>query len=408
MDVCAKCKVKKKEPFIGCEGTCNDWFHISCAGYSDAEYKLLERNKNIFFWCNTCRISCKIVKKDTMDTINGNIGDIKNEIDDIKNCVDDVSKQFDRSFLNNLLGEFSKKLMIDIEKLVNKYQSDTLKEIDLKLEKSHSSSIPAHNNVQTYASAASQDKSAFVLQPKTMNHSVTTTKMDMLHNINPIESDIAVSKVVSTKNGGVVIHCNKSESEKFKQLATSKLGDKYEVKQLPTLHPRVKIVGMSEKYDAEVLIKFIKLQNKNVVDDTSVCSVINIECLRKNSRIYQALIQVDIATYGRLMDHGKLFVGYDYCTIYDGIGLKRCYKCCNFNHIAKNCHEVLPSCPKCAGSHYLKECKSNDLKCILCSNFQAAHGTLNVDSNHACFDNKCPVYTEALKRYKHNILGGKK
>lgn len=392
MSDCAKCKVKKKEPFVGCEGTCKNWFHISCAGYSEADYKLLERNRNVFFWCNSCKISCQIVNKNTVEAIDKNI-------DNIKSQVDNVLKKFDEDFLNNLLNDYSKKLMVDIEVLIKKYHNETLELIASKLDESHSSNMP------TYSKVLTQTQSTFVLQPKDTNQSATKTKSDMVHSMNPVESQIAVSKVVGTRKGAVVVHCNESESKKFKQLANCKLGDKYDVKQLPTLHPRIKIVGMSEKHEADVLMKFIKHQNKDIVDDLSVCDFISIDCLKKNSRIYQAIIQVDINTYSRLMDQGKIFVGYDYCTVYDGIELRRCYKCCNFHHIAKKCHKELPSCPKCAGSHFLKDCTSNDFKCILCSNFQAAHGNLNVDLGHACWDSKCPIYTEALKRYRHSILG---
>lgn len=70
---------------------------------------------------------------------------------------------------------------------------------------------------------------------------------------------------------------------------------------------RAKIVGMVDIGMIRMFL-FIKLLNKNI--DASVCSVLNISYLRKNSIIYQALIQVE------LLYMYKILVGYDYCTVY--------------------------------------------------------------------------------------------
>lgn len=46
-----KCQYKKaNKRLIGCEGTCNKWYHFSCLGLNEQEYLLLDNNSNIFYF----------------------------------------------------------------------------------------------------------------------------------------------------------------------------------------------------------------------------------------------------------------------------------------------------------------------------------------------------------------------
>lgn len=139
--------------------------------------------------------------------------------------------------------------------------------------------------------------------------------------------------------------------------------------------------------------------------DNSVCDLVYVKPLRNNNQIYQALIQVDIETYNRIIDKGKIFVGYDYCSVYDAIDVKRCYKCCGFHHIANKCIKDTPVCPKCSGNHFLKECTATDLKCVHCSNLNSTQN-MNIDTQHAVWDPKCHVYKEIQSKMKAKVLGG--
>lgn len=311
-----------------------------------------------------------------------------------------IVSRFEGNFFDDVLEDCRKKFSSEVENIIKACTSELGNQISAKL-KAFSETANDPVKTRSYASVAS--KSAFALKPKNSDQSVKATKADVLQNIDPVESEISISHVVPMKNGGIVVQCNESESSKFKQLANSKLGAKYEVKQLSTLHPRVKIVGLSEKLEENVILRYLKCQNKSVFCDDSVCSIVSINNLKKNRNIYQILLQVDRVTYKKILEIGKIFIGYDYCSVYDGIELRRCYNCCNFNHLSKNCSKDVPSCARCSGSHSVRDCKSDIMCCILCSNFNAAHNQ-DINTNHAVWDSGCPVYQEALKRFKHNVL----
>ena len=72
MSNCCKCKSSKRDGLVGCEGSCNKWFHHSCINLSDSEFKLLEKSKNLFHLCDSCKTSCEIVEKSHLTNLGKN------------------------------------------------------------------------------------------------------------------------------------------------------------------------------------------------------------------------------------------------------------------------------------------------------------------------------------------------
>ncbi|CAH1103988.1 unnamed protein product [Psylliodes chrysocephalus] len=92
------------------------------------------------------------------------------------------------------------------------------------------------------------------------------TKTAMIQNINPISSNINITKVVNVRDGGPMVRCeNSDECIKFKKLADEKLANDYTIKEVPVLNPRFKIIGISENLSENDLINVIKSQNKNEI-----------------------------------------------------------------------------------------------------------------------------------------------
>lgn len=396
---CAKCKFKKREGLVGCEGSCNKWFHTSCISMTENEFKLLDKCKNLFYLCDVCRINCNIVNKETTTKLNQNMQDIESKVTDLAaNVSEDV--------LNKIIHNQYQVMLQHLDTIFTSFKSDLQQLLSAKIENINKSlQYVAENVPQSATMACNKTSSSFILKPKNLDQTISTTKSDILHNIDPVESNISISKVKTARNGGIVISCNSgNESDKFKDLANHKLGDKYDVKQLPSLNPRVKVVGFSEKIDGAVLLNYIKSQNKQCFSEDSVCQLINIYSLKKNKNLFQALIQVDRITYQKIMTSGKLFVGYDYCSVFDGIAVRRCFNCCGFHHVANQCLVNAPICPKCSESHVVNECKSTTLKCVNCFKLKNTLNA-NIQTDHAAWDLKCHVYKETLKRFKANILG---
>ncbi|CAH1109054.1 unnamed protein product [Psylliodes chrysocephalus] len=91
-----------------------------------------------------------------------------------------------------------------------------------------------------------------------------TTKdiVDIMGNINPTELNVKVSKANNTRDSGILIGCSKNEdSSKFKDAANAKLSDAYEVKEIKSRNPKIRIVVMIEKHEPDELISLLKYQN---------------------------------------------------------------------------------------------------------------------------------------------------
>lgn len=396
MTSCAKCRINKNEGLVGCEASCNCWYHYSCIGLTNVEFTMLSKSKNLFYMCDNCKHKCDIVVKSSVQDYNNNIKSINERVTEVSKTV--------RKTLDTQLGGFSKLLDDLKENLLKSIKSDVEIAITEHLNKFTSQwteSCPS----KTYASAASSSNASLLVTPKVTQKS-STTKSDMLQNINPIDVNINLTQVKQVRDGGLLISCaNDNECTKFKEVAADKLSNKYVIKEVSALNPRLKIVGISEKLDNDVLLNYIQTQNKCVFSDDSVCKIIANVPLKKNKNIYQVTIQTDKVTYKSIMEQGKLFVGYDYCNVFDAIDIRRCYKCCGFHHLSNKCLSKVTICPRCAEHHAVADCKSDVLRCINCINFKKGNKDVVIDVNHASWDTCCHVYSNTLKKFKNNILG---
>lgn len=383
---------------VGCDGSCNKWYHFSCLGLTNVEFSMYSKSKNLFYMCDQCKRNCDILDKPTLNDYNTNLKSVNEHVLEV---TDVVGKKLDAQ-----LAEFNKlfdDLKTDVLNSIKSQIESTVKEY-FKTSGMQNTVTRHAGQITTYAGAAGA-KSSFLVTPKVTQNSVVT-KSDMLHNVNPINTNINLTKVKNARDGGLLISCGSDmEGDKFKEVAAEKLSDKYTINEVSSLNPRIRVVGISEKLEDDVLLNYIKTQNKYMFSDLGDCKIISNVPLKKKKNIYQATIQTDRFTYKNIMEQGKLFIGYDYCSVFDAIELRRCYKCCGFHHHSNRCTSRDEICPSCAQTHKVADCKSDVLYCINCHNFKKINKDCNIDVNHASWDNKCHVYNLTLERFKNNILG---
>ncbi|CAH1976567.1 unnamed protein product [Acanthoscelides obtectus] len=239
-----------------------------------------------------------------------------------------------------------------------------------------------------------------IVKPKNNDQPHAATRLKMRQSVDPVTNNIKFSQVKNIKNGGLLIKCDGSEdASKLKELASLHLADDYEVKEVRKFNPRLKIVGMSECIDKEQLSVILKSQN-SVFQNDSECTVLKVWPTKKSGDVFQAILDVDIATYSSILSRGNLIVNFESCIVYDAISLRLCFKCCGHNHYAKNCKSKVQVCVKCSLDHKLSECRSASLKCINCVNARLPN------SNHAAWDaDNCTLYMKKLAEYKKSIIG---
>lgn len=356
--VCSFCRqsINSRAKTIICDGSCGKLFHASCFNVPAEVLKNLNKIDGLSWRCPTC-------------------------LDEFKTTEDKF-----------------KVLLNEITQMFCSVKNDFMKWADSKFVEILNVNKPCEKNL--YSSVVAT-KPAVLIKPKNQQQN-NVTKSEILRHINPIESEIKISGVKNIRNGGVLIGCNAdSDISKFKQLASEKLGDRYEVKNVGNFSPRIRLVGMSDKFSADEILEFVKFQNKTVPTDTFVGKVLQISSLKKNKEIYQAVLQIDIGSYNKIMSigNGKLFVGYNLCDVYDCIDIKRCFNCSGFHHFSDKCTSNV-HCPRCSEGHAVKECKASVLKCINCLKSNSDNST-NIPINHAAWDSiNCSVYKQKISEFK--------
>lgn len=166
-------------------------------------------------------------------------------------------------------------------------------------------------------------------------------------------------------------------------------------------------MGLSsdEKYKDGTLVEYITKQNRHLFATEEYCEVVSFAPLRKNAVCFRAVVQVNKNTYDNAMKNGYMIDGYDYCAVYDGVDLRRCYNCCGFHHFAKQCLQKKPTCPRCSAQHPVSECKSDELSCMNCVNFNNKYNK-KININHGAWDHaSCHAYQHALSDFKSNLFG---
>lgn len=221
---------------------------------------------------------------------------------------------------------------------------------------------------------------------------MTDRLIALLNKVDPLDTNIHLSKVKKIKNGGLLVGCsNREENEKLRQLAAEKLAADYDIKEVKGIHPRIRVVGFTEKFTAEELVQYAAKMNTHLFADGWECSVLSITPTKRNKDIHQAVLQLDRTTYYNVMKAGYMFVGYDCCQIYDAISVVRCFNCNGYNHSARACSKPV-SCPRCRLDHAVTDCSSDKLCCVNCG------------ADHAAWDSKCPVYIKAVDKLRADLL----
>ena len=397
---CGSCRVKftSREQTISCEGHCGNQFHPACCHVPSDAIKLLGKISGLSWQCEKCLAVSTKFKPDTLKQVfEQKINEVVKEMENI------VIKM--RSDITQIATEKLEEVNIQLKKEYVLLAESKANELSFP----STSSITTKTTDNNLYSTALKSKSSVIIKPKNPNQKNYETKSDILHNIDPVKSDINISSVKNIKDGGIVLGCsNENELVKFKTLANSKLSERYEVKDLRSVNPRIRVVGMSEKLKDEVLVNYVKYQNKNLFNlEKPECKVLKIWHTKKNNCVFQAILQVDVNSYNNIMSigNGKLFIGLDVCDVYDSVVLRRCFKCNGYNHHSGNCQIDKHYCPRCAEQHLLKDCKVSDgnLQCINCIKFNEKNKDSIVDIKHAAWDSKCHVYRQNVEEFKSKL-----
>lgn len=347
-------------------------YHIVCVGASSELPLLLKDTPGLTWKCRNCNVYQELFDEKKLLTIFE---------DKIKSFFMELNETF-----VNIKSELLKKAEDKLSTIITQADSPTT-----------STQKPSYS-----AALCNNFHAAVVVKPKNSQEN-EQTKSDILQSINVSSSDININRIKHIKDGGLVVGCKTTEEvSKFKDIIEQKMSSGYDIREVKGLHPRVRIVGLSQTLNTDTLLKLVRKQNNEIFDDNSECTVTKLWQTKNNNHLYQAVLQLDIATYNKVINNGYLLVGLDLCKVYDAIDILRCFNCNGFNHSKNVCKKEL-TCPNCSLNHAKELCKAVNYKCINCINLKESK-KVDIDIDHAAWDHvKCQSYKNSVLKLKTDL-----
>ncbi|KAJ4443296.1 hypothetical protein ANN_04964 [Periplaneta americana] len=168
---------------------------------------------------------------------------------------------------------------------------------------------------------------------------------------------VGINSVKKVRNKSVVIELrSKEECEAFmKKVETN---SQHLTARIPTKrNPEVIIHGIEAGIGNDDLIQCIMDQNpyiKHCLDSGEQMEIRFMKRSRDNTTQF-AVLRVTPTIYHAMRNGGKVYIGYSRCPVKDHIPVTRCYTCCGYGHISKDC-TFERHCRRCAEDHSFDIC----------------------------------------------------
>lgn len=245
-------------------------------------------------------------------------------------------------------------------------ENNSLKEEILRMKESKISESKMPD--KTYAYITKNDNKVLLIKQKSTQNDISIVERDLKNKVNPTEIGIGLSIGRPTKDGGIILNCTgQQEIGTIQSQIQDKLGDEYSVDRPKIKEHRIKVVGIEEsEYNCKPEDIVEKIVKQNNIQQQNADFKLNV--LRKTSifnRRFNIIFEVDTKTYDLFTEMEKINIGWNRCAVYSDYGILRCFNCCKYGHISKECKEKT-ACPRCSEGHELKHCTSKTNKCINC------------------------------------------
>lgn len=296
-----------------------------------------------------------------------------------------------------------KELIIKENKTVRTKIDKNIEDIKLNMETKTYAEITRNDTINVEASKCKKHEPIIIVKPKDKEQKNTVTKDEIKQNIDPV--DFGVTGIRNFKQGAVIVECkNINATKKMEEQILSKMGEKYDVNTPKPKNPKLKIIGLSDKYTPEEIVSKIKMQNDylQTIDSKIEIKFIKEVKTKRGDVNYTIFTEVDGKTYHRMLQEGKVNIGWDRCRVFDNISLLKCYKCNGYMHKAQDCRSE-KACSRCSGSHDNdNENCQRDIQCVNCKKMNDRL-KLQLPTNHFAWSDECSVHMRKIEAEKKKI-----
>ena len=378
---CLKCKitVKKDDLALKCDGFCESWFHIGCVDVSKEIYEDINKICDEIMWmCGVCKKHLKNFK------IISGLASKSNENVDLEQSIIQINNNIE-----------ALQTTVETQKLA-KHNLSYAEIIELGKD-----SKPSRHKLKGLQDSAASNEKTLVIKPKQTKKS-EDVEIEIKSKINPVTAQAPIKYFKITKRGVVIIKSDSVNNvDKLKQHAEKALDDSYTIELQTQNNPRLKIVGLNKDYKhAEELIDDLKILNSKLFCAKDKM-IIKFSRQSQVNKKWTVFVEADGHTFAKLVNT-KLDLGWGYCSIYEDLSIRRCKKCCGYNHKTSECRNE-QKCPCCAGDHESKRCPNKENKqCINCIYVKQKFDATR-DTNHTSDSEDCPIYVNKVKMAQEKI-----
>lgn len=389
---CAKCKqeIKDDSEKFDCDA-CGLEYHLLCDTVKKGDVTARSKSKNLKLYCTRCMSGkLEIANAEKLSIIYKYVTKIDSQ------TQSQVAIQVEAS---NKLDSVIAASAIMREDINEVKKSIAANGDDGKLN-SYANVLRSAGETKTKMRVAAQP--TVMIKPKNVVQTATATSNDIKEKIKC--KDVDACGMRKLHGGGVAVRCaTNAASLKMKSIIEQQFGDKYEVKLPEKMKPRVKIFRVDGVAEAD-LINELKQRNEWLAEGDIVVKKV-IQSKVEKYMDYDVVIEVDQASFEKLMDARRVNLGWRSCRVIHHVHLTRCYKCCGFGHVAERCTNKL-ACAKCSGEHKTSECdkNKNSAQCVNCKTMNDKYKT-KYDTKHAAWSTSCEVFKKRADRFAMNFVG---
>lgn len=370
--LCGGCKKQAEgdSPIFRCDG-CTSYWCRDCGDLSSSEIKVLQLkgSRVMKFFCVNC--------------LNYNTANLMRDI--IQNKDETIAAK-------EKIIELLERELSEGRELIGQCRGEICTESNVR--RSYAS-VAAKGGPRT-----GENVPCIVVKPKGRQSSAET-RAELQSKIKPTKISVGINMVKEIKDGGVLLKCDsKRSTEKMKEETERMLGENYTISETKLLNPCVTVSNISGEMSKEDVVEAIRVQNV-FLGDADNFKLKVLKKARNNKSLY-AVLECNGSCYQKMMGSRRINIGFNKCPIYENINLIRCYKCCRFNHLARDCSISKEVCTKCAGDHLSKNCLGSDRKCANCAYYNSRFGC-NFDTQHEAVDINCSVYKQKVGLIKQRI-----
>ncbi|KMQ90176.1 reverse transcriptase [Lasius niger] len=168
----------------------------------------------------------------------------------------------------------------------------------------------------------------------------------VLTSIKPSEAGIKVDRVIKGRNKTVRIVADQDEISRLRPMLDN-LG--MEVKRVDKLNPRLRIRDIPVGTDKSLFVKDLIKQNLDGASEEDIRLVYWSPA--KGRMGPAAVIEVSPDIRIRLLNQGRVYLGWSSCRVADHLRVLQCFKCLGFGHTANNCQAGSDTCGHCDNVH---------------------------------------------------------